>query len=63
VGLSGEIRPVNRVDQRIQEAENWVFDILCLSTTKLLSKIPKIELVAKIEDVARRFGCKNNCST
>jgi DNA repair protein RadA/Sms len=22
VGLSGEIRPVNRVDQRIQEAEN-----------------------------------------
>jgi DNA repair protein RadA/Sms len=41
-GLSGEIRPVNRVDQRIQEAENWVFDLfLCLSTTKLLKKIPE----------------------
>jgi DNA repair protein RadA/Sms len=36
VGLSGEIRPVNRVDQRIQEAEKLGFStILFLNTIKL----------------------------
>jgi DNA repair protein RadA/Sms len=35
VGLSGEIRPVNRVDQRIQEAEKLGFStILCPNTIK-----------------------------
>jgi DNA repair protein RadA/Sms len=36
VGLSGEIRPVNRVNQRIQEAEKLGFStILFLNTIKL----------------------------
>src|SRR5690606_27828678 len=60
VGLSGEIRPVNRIDQRIQEAEKLGF------TTILVSKYNKIALqkskinvvlVSKIEDVVSElFG-------
>jgi DNA repair protein RadA/Sms len=60
VGLSGEIRPVNRVDQRIQEAEKLGFDTIFVSKyNKIALKNTgiKIELVAKIEDVAERlFG-------
>jgi predicted ATP-dependent serine protease len=41
VGLSGEIRPVNRVDQRIQEAENWVFDYFCNLSKIAPQKIPE----------------------
>ena len=55
VGLSGEIRPVNRVDQRIQEAEKLGFDTIFVSKyNKIALKNTgiKIELVAKIEDVA-----------
>jgi DNA repair protein RadA/Sms len=33
VGLSGEIRPVNRVDQRIQEAEKLGFSTIFVSNT------------------------------
>jgi DNA repair protein RadA/Sms len=54
VGLSGEIRPVNRVDQRIQEAEKLGFSTIFVSKyNKITSKNLniKIELVAKIEDV------------
>ena len=29
VGLSGEIRTVNRIENRILEAESWVFRKLC----------------------------------
>ena len=60
VGLSGEIRPVNRIEQRIQEAEKLGF------TTIFVSKYNKIttqdfaiqvKLVAKIEDVVSElFG-------
>ncbi|MFH6993049.1 DNA repair protein RadA [Flavobacterium sp. FlaQc-48] len=55
VGLSGEIRPVNRVDQRIQEAEKLGFTTIFVSKyNKIALKDTgiKIELVAKIEDVA-----------
>lgn len=55
VGLSGEIRPVNRVDQRIQEAEKLGFSTIFVSKyNKISIKNPLIEiqLVAKIEDVA-----------
>jgi DNA repair protein RadA/Sms len=60
VGLSGEIRPVNRVDQRIQEAEKLGFSKIYISRyNKISVKNPKIEikLVSKIEDVASElFG-------
>jgi DNA repair protein RadA/Sms len=60
VGLSGEIRPVNRVDQRIQEAEKLGFSTIFVSKyNKISIKNPliQIKLVAKIEDVASElFG-------
>ncbi len=60
VGLSGEIRPVNRVDQRIQEAEKLGFSTIFVSKyNKIAIKDTaiKIRLVAKIEDVASElFG-------
>jgi DNA repair protein RadA/Sms len=54
VGLSGEIRPVNRIDQRIQEAEKLGFtSILVSKHNKISLKNTKIKvvLVSKIEDV------------
>ena len=60
VGLSGEIRPVNRVDQRIQEAEKLGFSTIFVSKynkVSLKNTVIKIRLVAKIEDVASElFG-------
>lgn len=61
VGLSGEIRPVNRIEQRIAEAENRGFSKIFISeyNQKGLdhSKIKKIELVTvdKIEQVVRKL--------
>jgi len=55
VGLSGEIRPVNRVDQRIQEAEKLGFTTIFVSKyNKITLKNTgiKVRLVSKIEDVA-----------
>ncbi len=60
VGLSGEIRPVSRVDQRIQEAEKLGFSTIFVSKyNKIAVKNLgiKIRLVAKIEDIASElFG-------
>ena len=60
VGLSGEIRPVNRVEQRIQEAEKLGFSTIFVSKyNKISSKYPgiKIVLVSKIEEVVEQlFG-------
>lgn len=60
VGLSGEIRPINRVDQRIQEAEKLGFtEILVSKYNKITysSKGIKVVLVTKIEDVVEHlFG-------
>jgi DNA repair protein RadA/Sms len=56
VGLSGEIRPVNRVDQRISEAEKLGFDHIFISKYNkkgldLKNYKIKITMVAKIEEV------------
>jgi DNA repair protein RadA/Sms len=60
VGLSGEIRPVSRVDQRIQEAEKLGFGSIFVSKYNKISlktTLIKIRLVAKIEDIASElFG-------
>ena len=58
VGLAGEIRPVNRVEQRILEAEKLGFQKIMVSK---YNKIPskkyniKIVLVSKIEDVYQQL--------
>ena len=56
VGLSGEIRPVSRVDQRISEAEKLGFEHIFISKYNkkgldLKNYKIKITLVAKIEEV------------
>jgi DNA repair protein RadA/Sms len=60
VGLSGEIRPVNRIDQRIQEAEKLGFSQIFVSKYNKISLRNtgiKISLVSRIEDVASElFG-------
>ena len=56
VGLAGEIRPVQRVDQRIQEAEKLGFAAIFVSKHNKISVKNaniKIHLVARIEDVVR----------
>ena len=56
VGLSGEIRPVNRCEQRIQEAEKLGFEKIYISKYNKIShknfSITIVE-VSKIEDVFR----------
>ncbi len=60
VGLAGEIRPVQRADQRILEAEKLGFATIYVSKhTKISVKNRKIEIkqVSRIEDVVRElFG-------
>ena len=60
VGLSGEIRPINRVEQRIQEAEKLGFSTIFVSKyNKITTNFPgiKIVLVSKIEEVVEQlFG-------
>ena len=60
VGLSGEIRPVNRVEQRIQEAEKLGFATIFVSKYNKISiknSGIKIVLVSKIEEVVEHlFG-------
>jgi len=60
VGLSGEIRPVNRVEQRIQEAEKLGFATIFVSKyNKISTKFPgiKVILLSKIEEVVEHlFG-------
>ncbi len=56
VGLSGEIRPVNKIEQRISEAEKLGFEQIIISkyNKKGLNEKDfkiKIHLVSKIEDV------------
>jgi len=56
VGLSGEIRPVNKIDQRIHEAQKLGFDKIFLSKYNLKGISPKdfdIEIIAvgKVEEV------------
>lgn len=54
VGLSGEIRPVNKIDQRILEAEKLGFSKIILSKHNkfaVKNTAIKLVLVSKIEDV------------
>jgi DNA repair protein RadA/Sms len=56
VGLSGEIRPVNRIDQRISEAEKLGFEHIFISKYNkkgldISSYKIKITMVGKIEEV------------
>lgn len=54
VGLAGEIRPVNRVEQRILEAEKLGFSTIFISKYNKISlkeTLIQVKLVAKIEDV------------
>lgn len=60
IGLAGEIRPVQRVDQRILEAEKLGFSTIFVSkSNKIGLKNTKVEvrLVSKVEDVVSHlFG-------
>ncbi len=54
IGLAGEIRPVNRVEQRILEAEKLGFHKIFISKFNKISKINhniKVVKVSKVEDV------------
>ncbi len=54
VGLSGEIRPVQRVEQRILEAEKLGFATIFISKYNkiaLKNTVIKIQLISKIEDL------------
>jgi DNA repair protein RadA/Sms len=56
VGLSGEIRPVQRIEQRILEAEKLGFSTIFVSKYNKLSlknTTIKIQLISKIEDLVR----------
>lgn len=56
VGLSGEIRPVSRVEQRIQEAEKLGFSTIFISKynkVSLKNTAIQIKFVSKIEDVVQ----------
>jgi DNA repair protein RadA/Sms len=62
VGLSGEIRPISRIEQRIMEAEKLGFEKIFISkyNKKGLSSTSfkiKIVLVSKVEEVfSHLFG-------
>lgn len=59
VGLSGEIRPVQRVDQRILEAEKLGFEIIFISKHNkigLKTTAIKVQLLTKIEDLVQVLG-------
>ena len=54
IGLSGEIRPVQRVEQRILEAEKLGFSTIFVSKynkISLMNPSIKIQLISKIEDL------------
>ncbi len=58
VGLAGEIRPVNRIDQRILEAEKLGFSTIVVSKFNKIAKKNykiKIVLVSKIEEVFQQL--------
>ncbi|MBT8310828.1 MAG: DNA repair protein RadA, partial [Bacteroidia bacterium] len=58
IGLSGEIRPVTRIDQRILEAEKLGFSKIFISKqNKISTTIKGIEvvLISKIEDITELF--------
>jgi DNA repair protein RadA/Sms len=58
VGLSGEIRPVTKIEQRIQEAEKLGFSTIFISKynkVALKGSIITIKKVTKIEDIVNEL--------
>ena len=58
IGLSGELRNISKIDQRINEAEKLGFKFLILSDATKISKIPKkikILQYSRIEDLIRNL--------
>jgi len=58
IGLSGEIRAVNRVEQRITEAEKLGYDVIFISKynkIKVEDFQIQIEKVVKVSDLVRRL--------
>lgn len=58
VGLAGEIRPVNRIDQRILEAEKLGFSTIIVSKFNKIANSNytiKVVLVSKIEEVYQQL--------
>lgn len=56
VGLSGEIRAVNRVEQRILEAEKLGYDVIFISKYNKIKTSDyqiRVEMVAKVGDLVR----------
>lgn len=65
VGLSGEIRPVNRIEQRILEAEKLGFSKILIPHNNLKSFTSKVNIeiipVRKVEEAFRQlFGSNGN---
>ena len=58
VGLSGEIRPVSRVDQRIKEAEKLGFSKIFISKYCDITVAKKIEVVylTSVEDLIDKIS-------
>jgi len=58
IGLSGELRNISKIDQRINEAEKLGFKFLILSDATKISKIPKkikILQFSRIEDLIKNL--------
>lgn len=58
IGLSGEIRPVNRIEQRVSEAEKIGFNSIFISKSNLkaaksVAKAIKVISLSKIEELGR----------
>lgn len=58
IGLSGEIRPVNRIDQRISEAEKMGYDVIFVSKYNKIKATQfniQIELVSTVGDLYQKL--------
>jgi len=54
IGLSGEIRPISKIDQRIQEAEKLGFESIVISKYSKLSvdkKFIRVDKLSKVESL------------
>ena len=56
VGLTGEIRPVNRLDQRIKEAGKLGFEVIFVSAYSRFSYKPQSIKIIKIANVSQLFA-------
>jgi DNA repair protein RadA/Sms len=57
VGLAGEIRPVNRIDQRIREAEKLGFEQIFIPSGQKYNKHGLTIKVVEVGRVADAFRC------